>query len=89
MVGGDTLYNVYKAWCKHDLHTAMSGTMCIILRHRDEKSYTMFGREMGKRYEKTRPGGRIVYRGIGLLTPDEVETIPIVVYKEAFSRRTL
>ena len=52
------LYNAYKAWCKHNGLTAMSGTM--------------FGREMSKRYEKTRSGGKSIYRGIGLLEPSEV-----------------
>lgn len=62
-VGGDVLYNAYKAWCKHNQLTAMSGTM--------------FGREMGKRYEKSRTKNQVAYRGIGLLTTDEVLQQPL------------
>ena len=54
--GGDDLYNAYKAWCKHNQLSMMSGTM--------------FGREMGKRYQKTRTSSRMIYEGIGILASD-------------------
>ncbi len=62
IVGGDDLYSAYKAWCKHNQLSMMSGTM--------------FGREMGKRYEKTRTNSRIAYQGIGLLALDDYYHAP-------------
>lgn len=55
-VGAETLYTAYKAWCKHNQVASMSGTL--------------FGKEMGKRYEKRRTKSQVQYHGIGLLDPE-------------------
>ncbi len=68
-VGADALYSAYKDWCKQNNLSALTGTA--------------FGRDMGKRFEKTRGKQGNIYQGIGLLDAEERSEAELDAFAQA------